>query len=351
MNFLHQLKELLQCPEDVKFPAPQPVSLSRENLGVIQRGNRAYMVCEKTDGVRALVFFTQDASKQNVLISFDRTLKTERIHERIHGAEHKPNRFCYAETLFLGTVLDCEKVELGGGMFKLVVFDCYALAGRKCTERNLRLRLAYAKTAVQNCDPDLFDMKPMLSLQDFRRLVALEQGPRPRITEARNYKSDGFVFTPVQDRVKFKAGCTVFKYKQRQDHTCDFLVRRVSARRRTQSYCWEVPGHELQEVADLVGTPATEVELWFMTHDRLTLFTVTVWPTNGLPELQLPAYLQPDLDPSLVPTMPEQVWEFRLQLGVWVPVRPRPDKLKPNFRDTVLDTLRCLEDNLQLHEI
>jgi hypothetical protein len=262
------------------------------------------MVGRKTDGVRVVLFFSRDGAGRPSLTHLDRKLQSTDV-------------YCdesFSAALFEGTVLDA---ELSNGQF--VVFDCYALAGQACWDRNLLVRLRFAREAVAQCPAPLIRLKRMVT---FDRLKSFLDEP-----DEDGHPSDGLVFTPVQDRVTFKSGQdgTTLKFKRPEDHTCDFLVRRTtesSQRKHGRSFC-PVPA----------GLGQAAVELWF-TSDRLRLFAVAEWTLAESPEF-------------------ERIYEFRadLEAGQWRPVRLRPDKRIPNFKGTVLDTLRCLHDGVRLEEL
>jgi hypothetical protein len=292
----------------VRFPGPQPVGLSRSNVDLLLAGNRAYMVGRKTDGVRVVLFFARFSGKPS-LSYLDRKLQSTDVF----GPEQ-----AVSDALFDGTVLDA---ELCAGRF--VVFDCYAFAGRPCWDRNLLVRLRFAREAVA-----LSSVSPSSSLLQLKRMVPFDQLAQfLQEPDQDGCPNDGLVFTPVQDRVTFKSSqsCTTLKFKRPEDHTCDFLVREVtdtSQRRHGRAFCGPSSGH---------GVGFGLVELWF-TADRLRLFAVVPWTLEEPPEF-------------------ERIWEFRVSAGRWQPVRLRPDKRIPNFKATVLDTLRCLHDGVRLEEL
>lgn len=291
---------LLPVDPRVRFPGPQPVALSRSNLHLLLDGNRSFLVGRKTDGVRVVLFLSKDSSARPTLFYLDRKLQTTEVFN---------SSPCWATSLFEGTILDAELSQ-----DKFVVFDCYAFAGRACWDRNLIVRLGFANQAVQLCDPHLVQLKTMVPLSRLREFASSQ--------DTDGHPSDGFIFTPVQDRVTFKSALTTLKFKEPQDHTCDFLVREPterSQRKYGRSFC------------PVDGATPMSVELWF-TADRLRLFAVVPWTLPEAPEF-------------------DRIWEFRVCADTWQPVRLRADKRIPNFKTTVLDTLRCLEDGVRLEEL
>jgi len=308
---------LLPVDPRVRFPGPQPVGLSRSNVDLLLAGNRAYMVGRQTDGVRVVLFFARLSGKPS-LSYLDRKLQSTDVF----GPEQDVKSSAYSDALFDGTVLDA---ELCAGRF--VVFDCYAFAGRPCWDRNLLVRLRFAREAVALSCSSLLQLKRMVP---FDQLAQFLQEP-----DQDGCPDDGLVFTPVQDRVTFKSSqsCTTLKFKRPEDHTCDFLVREVtdsSQRKHGRAFCGptRTPPAPPSSQSPSAGF---FVELWF-TADRLRLFAVVPWTLDEPPEF-------------------ERIWEFRVSAGRWQPVRLRPDKRIPNFKATVLDTLRCLHDGVRLEEL
>lgn len=124
-----------------RFPGAQPVSFCRRHFTELRKQD--YFLCEKTDGIRCLMYILVDAGQQ-VIYLIDR--KNDYYHvldvyfPRPGGGFHT------------GTVLDGELViDTHPGkapQLMYLVFDCLVLDGERLMHRNLDKRLAYFRDNV-----------------------------------------------------------------------------------------------------------------------------------------------------------------------------------------------------------
>jgi hypothetical protein len=301
------LRKLAMTPATARFPGPQPTALTRLGVLEVERGNREYLLCEKTDGVRRLLYFTRIAD-QPALLALDQRLELERI------TFADPN-VTFDARLFEGTILDCERAPLltAPQTETFVVFDAYALRGKPFPYNDLRLRLEVAKEATSLCPRAWFEMKRFFSLEHVRILVE-QHLPRP----GRRHACDGVIFNPVPDPRYCGTHPLMFKWKPLELLTCDFLVRRVLAPR-----AWYT--------AYAAPAPDANLELWVVDDGGKTaLFAAVACADARLQDGEL--------------------WEFAHAGGVWVPFRLRKDKQRPNYKSVVLSTLRCMRENIRLEE-
>ena len=180
-EILAALRALLHVSEDARFPAPQPTALSRAAAeNEIMSGRREYLVCEKTDGCRKLVFFTR-LEDCPLVLAIDRRLEIERIFF--------PDDCVFAEALFDGTVLDCElamrlssnsaaNVSVSARVEAFVAFDAYALGGAACSHKNLVQRLELARAIVAQCPRFFFELKPMYPFDQLQAFCEVPHLPK-----------------------------------------------------------------------------------------------------------------------------------------------------------------------------
>lgn len=327
MDVLARLRDLLQVTGG-GFPAPQPVALTRSSMTILQKGNREYMVAEKTDGVRVLLFFSRDPignKPQLFVVERKLTLRRE------FGLQ-------FPDQLFDGTVLDAEQV---GSTY--VVFDCYALGGLSCAKRNLRVRLEYASVAIKclsKQEQARFRLKPMFPFSELRTFCTVYMQRAQR-----DFACDGVIFTPVEDPLVCGTHGALLKAKPLEHCTCDLLVRPVtgeSKRAWDRSFC-SIDQRIIaaESVGERERPDGVLAELWFLV-DEMELLSVIRWPSDLI---SLPSCLRGESQ--------SEIWECKpcLQGNTWIPLKPRLDKKVPNHRNTVLDTVRCLHDDLQLAEL
>lgn len=258
------------CGTPGRFPGPQPISIERKHFSVLR--SQPYVVCEKTDGTRYFLVCTPD--KECALVN--------RAFEVSQVTLNLPR----------GTILDGELVTCRDGGKKLfVIHDAMLVRDENVMSLTLTERLAKAQSVVRSVirtpkSPFGLVVKKMVPLENFADLPT--EFP---------YETDGLVFTPVGEPVRFGTHETMFKWKPFEKITIDFLVR---------------DGKDLyiQERGELIR----QAEL----HKG-------VFPDGTIVEC-----LYGDLG--------------------WTPVKIRTDKTYPNNRRTYFRTLVNLREKISIHE-
>lgn len=209
-------------------PAPQPVSLERRDID--QLCAQEYMVADKSDGERHLLFLTS-FEDLHISMLIDRRLNVQ------------PVAVAAKKSYFKGSIFDGELVKEGEGAC-LLIFDVVAIAGDRSvaeqpfTRRNERIRDIFDLTGL--------DIGAADKVQQFARThkkVICGGGPdhfcasfRPKAcfhismfdTLLRSipqlpYACDGVIFTPVHEPVRTGTHPRMFKLKLR--HSVDLELR------------------------------------------------------------------------------------------------------------------------------
>ena len=270
------------------FPGPQPISIERKHFSTLKNGN--YVVCEKTDGVRhALVCTTFEGKKKAFLIN--------------RALQLTPVSLSFPKKAYDGTVIDGELVE--GKLF--MVYDGMMIYGESVMSLNLNDRIS--KT-------DLFIKGIMKTKKDLFQIRIKKFFPTSQINIFFNdyfptltYKTDGLVFTPVDEPIRIGTHETMFKWKPKDMNTIDFQVKR---RGKTT---W---GLYIQDRGILIFESSLEgKEDQWLKEDNIL-------------ECQ---YIIQDTAPS---------W--------WKPVGIRTDKHHPNNRRTYYRTMVNIRENIQVEE-
>ena len=181
------------------FPGPQPISIERRHFPILQNGN--YVVCEKTDGVRHALFCLNYEGK-NIAFLINRALKLT------------PVKMCFPKRGYLGTLLDGELVD--GKLF--MIYDAMMIYGENIMNKTLPQRLSEADMFVKGImclksDRIIVKMKSLKKISEF--------DPNQQFP----YKTDGLIFTPVEEPVRVGTHETMFKWKPRDMNTIDFQVK------------------------------------------------------------------------------------------------------------------------------
>lgn len=262
-QYIHQVWE---STDPSWFPGPQPISIERRHFKVLK--SQPYVVCEKTDGVRHMLvcFEAPDGKKICALVdrAFHLTFTTLTVPR--------------------DTILDGELMD---GVYH--VYDAVRIKGEDLRKKTLTERLAKA-TAVTK----MILKQPKLQVK-VKDMVPLSKVGTLKLSE----KSDGLIFTPVEEPIRIGTHETLFKWKPRQLITIDFLVKN---------------GKDLfiQERGNL----RQEAELHI----------------------------------SIRPYPEGTILECDYRDKGWTPVKERRDKTYPNNRRTYDRTIVNLRENIQLEE-
>jgi hypothetical protein len=187
------------------FPGPQPISIEKRHFPILKNGR--YVICEKTDGVRhALVCTMYEGKKVAFLIN--------------RALQLTPVKLSFPKRAYDGTVVDGELVD--GSLF--MVYDGVMIYGENLMPLNFIDRLG--KT-------DMFTKGIMRVKKDKIQVKIKTFFPTSEIHTFFNdyfptlpYKTDGLVFTPVDDPIRIGTHETMFKWKPRDLNTIDFQVKR-----------------------------------------------------------------------------------------------------------------------------
>lgn len=191
-----------------RFPGSNPCSLERADFAKLRA--QPYWICEKTDGVRFLLFCTVlDGRTVGALV--DRTLTFYLL-----PLAHTPT------AMFQGTVVDCELArDRQDGSWWLLAFDAYVACGVPLWALPFSRRMACLRRALTHYRAA--DGDPLrVTLKDFfpGSMVAAYRESEP--DRAARWAIDGVVLTPELSAAAPGRHAELFKLKTK--HTVDFLV-------------------------------------------------------------------------------------------------------------------------------
>jgi hypothetical protein len=247
-----------------RFPGPQPVSIEKKHIRLLSV-NR-YMVCEKTDGVRKFLICFTDSKNRKICALVNRSFAYE----------------LYPLTIPRDTLLDGEFLD---GSF--IIHDAVCVKGEDLREKNLIERLAYAKAVSKSVLPTnqlRVVCKNMLPYSEMSNLVLDEK------------KTDGVIFTPIDEPVRMGTHRTLFKWKPIDRITIDFYLKQGQ-------FCIQ---HESK------------------------MLVVQKYPDH--------------LDK-------EGIYECSYDGDIWEPIMKRTDKSHPNNKRTYERTLVNIKENIKFCEL
>ncbi|KAL9539702.1 hypothetical protein MBANPS3_010119 [Mucor bainieri] len=165
-----RLKELLNSQNDSSFPGSQPVSFESKHLIDIERED--YFVCEKSDGVRYLLFFLH-SPKGPASFLFDRNKHWYYVPNLLFPVRGRENEFL-KDTLMDGElVLDIDANK----MLQQDIIQPF----------NARMRTQIDPAKLPPFTIELKKMERSYGLH-----LVFEQIPKLK------HKSDGIIWTPVK---------------------------------------------------------------------------------------------------------------------------------------------------------
>jgi mRNA guanylyltransferase len=224
-GFQHEVADLLKRKQP-SFPGAQPVSFSAKHFDELKRED--YYVCEKTDGVRYLLWMTDDSGRA------------------IYYLIDRKNDYYFVDGLFFPhhadpqqahnyTILDGELVEDrypdGRTVIKFFVFDCLVLDKTVLMERPLDKRLAYFQQNVLAPYKKLLKAHPNQSMpftldgKNNEFSYGLEKMFKETIPQVKElHGNDGLIFTCRQSAYCPGTDPHILKWKPPEENTVDFLL-------------------------------------------------------------------------------------------------------------------------------
>lgn len=362
-DFLHDLRyrlwsELLNRPtKTLQFPGSQPVSFTRPHLQVLERED--YYVCEKSDGVRYLLYYTAPyqtgtaflidrnfqcqeipgltlPTRKAGVIHEETLLDGELIYEKIRepeeSTEEAKERVGDEELASkddlrsntLETLDDTRARTTGQPSFRFVflVFDALLINGQNVMGRSLPDRLKCVqndvvvpfKEMMSSKDAPLYpftlDMKKMWKSYAIAEILELEI---PRL----QHGNDGLIFTPVADPYVSGTCDRLLKWKPSELNSVDFKLA---------IHCDD----------KVSGSPNRLYELQVATREgNHRHFAFYEEPDAGV-KLK-------DLDGAII--------ECRYDAGKWIFLRVRKDKAMANNERVVKKIIDSISDNVTSSEL
>lgn len=338
-TLLMQLNESLHVRDLSAFPGSQPVTMMRKDIGRLLKED--YYVCEKTDGVRALMYIANIRGKMYVFL-IDRKCRVVRIRKRV---------FPGGSSLFDGEVVAAKDA---GGACKCnyMVFDMAMYNNEVIIRENFLLRLSAAikflykneqwlKSAGLEGDADALGifvkkMHKSYGLAEVYRMII------PNLT----HENDGLIFTAVDHPYVVGTSQGYLKWKPAHLNTIDFKLQK------------DPSAHGLYKLAVIGRGDKPTVFDFYWIEDMVKDIPCNVEAREGGQQ----GHYKLDADPL---SMDGKIGEFAFRAGEytmdpctmdlvkerWSLIRIREDKLRPNSYRVAASIMHSIREGLEYNEL
>ena len=228
-QLLHTLRaevaELLSR-DNQRFPGAQPVSFAAKHIQELQQQD--YYVCEKSDGIRCLMYLTEDQGNE-ITYLIDR--KNDYYYVKsLHFPTLDSEQSFHVATLVDGELVN-DREPSGRIQLKYLVFDCLILSDYKLLHRTLDKRLAHFRDKLFNPYHALYEKYPeekqflpfVVEFKKMERAYGIEMMFRS-ILPSLPHGNDGLIFTCRNTPYKFGTDPHIIKWKPANENSIDFRL-------------------------------------------------------------------------------------------------------------------------------
>jgi mRNA guanylyltransferase len=221
--------------DSLRFPGAQPVSFAREHVSELQKSE--YFMCEKTDGLRCLLFmYWADGPNglQPTTFLIDRKNNYYELQPPLHVPFYKspdiPEQFLF-NTILDGELVHDQYPNEASPRLNFYIFDCLAVNGENVTAKPLDKRLGrfqewvlkpYHKKLSATANPDLrpFALKAKQTYPAYSIRQMFDN-----VLPTLKHGNDGLIFTCKSSAYRFGTDDHILKWKPPHENTIDFKLR------------------------------------------------------------------------------------------------------------------------------
>jgi mRNA guanylyltransferase len=320
------------------FPGAQPVSFAARHKLELQKQD--YYVCEKSDGIRCLMYMTSDGPREVVYL-IDRKNDYYYVPNLHFPLSSEDNTEFHTGTLVDGELVNDVQPN-GTHQLTYLVFDCLMLDGSSLMHRTLDKRLAYFRDKVYNPYRALYKTYPeeiqylpfIVDFKDMKLGYGIEMMFR-EILPNLSHGSDGLIFTCRNSPYQFGTDPHILKWKSEDENSIDFRLN------------FEWPMLE-PDVGDEDQSPFPDYEVMPKCH-------LSVHKGKGVDERYGVMFLEDHEWESMKAQnqpLDDRIVECRLDAqGRWRFLRWRDDKKEANHISTVESVMESIKDRVSKEDL
>ncbi|KAA8908348.1 mRNA capping enzyme, catalytic domain-containing protein [Sphaerosporella brunnea] len=334
---------------NLSFPGAQPVSFCRRHINELKRDD--YYLCEKSDGIRCLMYFTRDGDRE-IHYLIDRKndyYYVPDLHFPVPG--DKTYQKFHTDTIIDGELV-LDTIAPGKRLLRYLVFDCLVIDRKPMRERTLDKRLAYFREFVYTPYKDLCRIYPgevqyfpfQLEFKKMEFSYAIELMFRDILPKL-PHGNDGLIFTCRTSPYTFGTDTKILKWKPAEENSVDFRLKlefpTISrADLEPESDEDDAESDTESVVVDYNSKPTFNLSVYHgdSTYEKFGVMYVTDEEWENLKSLGQP--------------LDEEIVECRMdEQHRWKFMRFRKDKKDANHISTVNSVIESIEDAVEQDEL
>jgi ATP-dependent DNA ligase len=276
------------------FPGSQPVAIEKKNLETLKKNK--YVVCEKSDGERYILIILKEY-----------TILVNRNNEFFNV-----NINIDQEILGQGSIFDGEMLINNKGEKVYLIHDCMAYNGTNFIKKSHNLRYgAIIDFLTKRYFPDN-NNDLLIKTKIFYHYTTELEKTWEHIQSTSENKIDGLIFTPIYHQIEFGRQLNLFKWKNGGNHTIDLLVKIINNKIHTY--------YSNNKIFKKINNTDDE-------YTKIIKFTTKEALLKGI------------------------IIEFNYIQENLIPYRIRNDKILPNSKLTVDNTLKNIKESLEIQDL
>ncbi|KAI9894765.1 MAG: Dcp1p-Dcp2p decapping enzyme complex alpha subunit [Vezdaea aestivalis] len=340
-SFREEVAKLLNRQQKT-FPGAQPVSFALRHILELQKED--YYVCEKSDGIRCLLYLTEDGHGGEISYLIDRKNDYYYVKDLHFPLPDDPS----FQSFHRNTILDGELVydtqPNGSKQMKYLVFDCLMLDNASLMHRTLDKRIAYVtqnifkpyKTLYLKYQNEIQYLPFIIELKKMQFSYAIEMMFREVLPNL-PHGNDGLIFTCRNAPYTFGTDQNILKWKPANENSIDFRLHLRFPSSAADDNDDSSSSSSSPPICDFNAIPTGELAVYNGSGAE---------PNSYFADLHLPPEEWEAMKALGKPLEWAVVECVQDEAGRWRFMRIRDDKKEANHKSTVESVLESIQDRV-----